>query len=96
MERYGTDHEVEDSSAMVYTKPKKTTRVYRYLFHLRGGYWVLSRERDWYTEHALKYAGRKFDREVLQRHVPPSQTPLGDFTGGGVQGSPSVIRCEGD
>jgi len=93
---YGTNHTEEDTTALVITSPKKTSRVYRYPFHLRGGYWVLSREKAWYTDHALQYAEREFDGEVLQRHLPASQSELDEFREEEKPESASVVACESD
>jgi hypothetical protein len=94
---YGTNHTDGETTALVVTSPKKNNRTYRYQFHLRGEYWVLSRPRDWYTEHVLDYAEREFDGEVLRRHLPASQTSFDDFRRDGEKPeSASVVACESD
>lgn len=95
VQKYGTEHTVDGDDAMVLTSPKKTSRVYRYPLHRHDGVWVLSRERSWYTRHALSYAERNLD-EVLRRYIPPSQARLTDFNSGRVQSSPSTDEACGD
>lgn len=93
---YGTTHEVDGRTAFVYTSPKKSKRTFRYPFHDRSGYWVLSRPREWYTEHALNHAERHFDGEVLRRHLPSSQSELDEFREEDRDQSASVVACESD
>lgn len=62
----------------VITRPNKG-RAHKYRFHHTGEVWVLSRERDWYTDHALRYAARELIGTVVRRHIPPEQSTLKDF-----------------
>lgn len=94
---YGTDHKEDERNAWVFTSPKKTSRTYRYPLHRRNGYWVLSRTRDWYTQHALEYAEREFDSDVLRRHLAASQSSLDDFQQNKEKSeSVSVSACNSD
>lgn len=94
---YGTTHTVDDQTALVVTMPKQTKRTFQYRFRRRDGYWVLSRPRDWYTEHVLRYAERELYGTVLRRHLPPSQSSLADFAPRDADGeSVSAMRtCTG-
>lgn len=77
--RYGTDHEVSGDRAKVYTRPKQVDRTYVYPFHLCGDAWVLSRERDWYTEHALRYAEAWLDVPLVRRHLARDQEAITNY-----------------
>ena len=69
----------EEKVARVITRPHKGGSAHEYRFHRHGDAWVLSRERDWYTTHALEYAERELDGEVLRRCVGGEQMTFRDF-----------------
>lgn len=54
-------------------------RMFVYPFHKRGGAWVLSRERDWYTHHALQYAETWLEGPVLRRHLADGQEAITNY-----------------
>ncbi|WP_435068499.1 hypothetical protein [Haloplanus sp. C73] len=78
--KYGTWLKKDGESAEVVTSPKKQARTYRYPFVRVGDAWMLDRERDWYTEHALQYAAMKLDAPLVHKRMHPNQTVLDDFT----------------
>jgi len=72
--------EAEGRAKKVITRPNEG-RAHQYRFHHTGAVWALSRERDWYTRHALQYAERELDGPVIRRHLPAEQATLDDFDG---------------
>jgi len=78
--KYGTWLKKNGESAEVVTSPKKQVRTYRYPFVRVGDAWMLDRERDWYTEHALQYAAMELDAPLVRKRMHPNQTALDDFT----------------
>ena len=81
---YGTAVTTDgDGHARVITKPKKTSRTYVYPLRRVGDVWVLCIPRSRYTEHALRWAQGELDDEIVLRHIPPEQTLIDDFHGGG-------------
>lgn len=71
--------DVDEEVARVVTRPQRNGSAYEYRLHRKGGAWVLSRERGWYTAHALRYAERELDGDVMRRRVAGEQTTFGDF-----------------
>jgi len=77
--KYGTWLKKDDDRAEVITSPKKQARTYSYPFVRVGDAWMLARERDWYTEHALTFAAGGLDGELVRKQMHASQTTFDDF-----------------
>ena len=71
--------DVDERVARVVTRPRGGGRAYEYRLHRKGGAWVLSRELDWYTEHALRYAEKELDEQVMRRRVDGEQMTFADY-----------------
>ena len=71
---------VDGAEAVVETYPWQFDDVpFEYRLRRVGHVWVLDQPREEYTDHAIDYARREMDEDVVEVHVHPAQTGLADY-----------------